>query len=287
MVEKERNVLHEVGLLKNPKPRLYVFLLFLTPIEVNERIGHNPTIVNKLPVISYHRSFEIFHSRQAKATMLSTIRFRGNYTSLRTPLPCVQRECAHNSKRFTSTTQHSQTEEQTVQLEELEVEYKTTYHPYFYHLLLWASHADQPHYPIDKNAVVDLKEWRYNPAYEAATNAIFEEKEQRPFDHLLSCVECWLPLPFHKCFESYAVGTQQIVYGSSLQLLDQLNLLNQKTWNADLQSIRSWRKILDDQVASGVQKQLSFEEGAQVGFSVMHEYASYSVEQRTPICLYY
>ena len=170
--------------------------------------------------------------------------------------------------------------------ENVEGNYITFYHSHFYHLLLWTAYADQPQFKLNKTKMINLHNWRDDPAYDAAVSAIFDEEEyDRPFSHILSCIECWLPISFPQCFEAYDIANRNIVFGSAPLLLRQLNHVNKCTWNASEEEIKEWKLMTDDVIKQ--KRNLNFEEGAKLGFSVMHEFASFSSTHHSPICLYF
>jgi hypothetical protein len=70
------------------------------------------------------------------------------------------------------------------------------------------------------------------------------------------------------------------VFGSSVELLRELDELNQRSFNADAETLEAWRRAVADSGATVVEK-------ARFGFAVLHGLATKATAHRLPMLLDY
>jgi len=130
-------------------------------------------------------------------------------------------------------------------------------------LVVWAAYNEHPDLTKPEKSVED---WTKDPAYLKSTTEGF--KTQYP--HLLHNVEYWLPADFEFMFQSEDVVGNQVTFGSSPQLLRELEELNRSTWQADEEQLSKWR-------FEGCEYGSPLETAARFGFSIFYELAQKSV----------
>ncbi len=139
-------------------------------------------------------------------------------------------------------------------------------------LLLWAAYDEQPHLLKPAPSVND---WGEDPAYKLSSDDRFPSLYSNLYG-----VELWLPCPFRFVFEAEDMGGNLTRVGSSVELARQLEALNERTWMADHDRLRNWRR-------DGSEHGAPLESGARFAFSVFHDLAKQSVEHRLPMRLDY
>lgn len=121
-------------------------------------------------------------------------------------------------------------------------------------LLLWAAYAEHPDLHRPEAIVEDFEE---DEAYSLCT----EEESKTEFPHLLKQTACWLPCEFDAPFETMDLCEAELGFGSANKLLDELTILNLKTWKADKPTIERWRRL-------GLGQSATLEEAARYALSV-------------------
>lgn len=140
-------------------------------------------------------------------------------------------------------------------------------------LLLWAAHHEHPDEPLEPGPV---KEWARDSAFLASLDEDFASI----FPNLLYNVELWLPVPFAFTFKAIDPSGRPVQMGSSVELFNELQRLNNETWQADYDTRMDWRGGCP---ATGC----DVEEGARFGFAIMYDLALYSVQRQVPLKLDY
>jgi hypothetical protein len=141
-------------------------------------------------------------------------------------------------------------------------------------LLVWAAHLDHPEMERPGDFV---ERWFEEPAVVASNAEGFESQ----FSHLLRAgIEMWLPIDFPFTFDTVDVAGRQISFGSSPALRRQLARLNELTWRADEEVIRSWRKTCPE-------FQSPVEMGAKFAFEILWRLSKHAVEETLPMKLDY
>ena len=121
-------------------------------------------------------------------------------------------------------------------------------------LLLWAAYAEHPELSRPTAVVEDFEE-------DEAYSRYAEDESKTEFPHLLRQTVCWLPAEFDQPFEAIDLCEAEIGYGSANKLLDELTILNLKTWKADKATIERWRRL-------GLGQSATLEEAARYALSV-------------------
>ncbi len=137
-------------------------------------------------------------------------------------------------------------------------------------LLLLAAHTEFPEFPRPEQAT---SEWDKDPAYQAAAAPDFKSRFSLLYD-----VAIWLPCSFAFKFQTLDVAGTKVWFGSSLNLLDQLQRLNDETYRASSDDLNRWE-------FEGVEKDSSFERSARFGLAMFLHLAQLSVEHKLPMKL--
>lgn len=136
-------------------------------------------------------------------------------------------------------------------------------------LIQWACYAEHPDLSHPAIAAEDISA---DPSFQRSASEDFDTQ----FRQLVDSPEIWFPVPFDFTFQSADAGGNEMMFGSSPTLLDQLNELNSLTWNASQATIDAWRH-------DGAEHRAPFETSARFGFAVMHTLATKSVEHKLPM----
>ena len=140
-------------------------------------------------------------------------------------------------------------------------------------LLLWAAYDEHPELPRPTESVED---WAGDAAWKASSADDFPTR----YPNLLRGVELWLPCGFDFGFMGPDPGGRDIVLGSSMRLLAELEELNAHTWQAEASTAAGWRREASEYGAP-------LERGARFAFAIMLELAGKSVEHALPMKLDY
>jgi hypothetical protein len=143
-------------------------------------------------------------------------------------------------------------------------------------LLLWAAYYDQSINPRTRREAVTIENW----SEDEALIRYRDPRVKTQFPQLLLGEEIWLPNSAAGVFKSVDASGTERMFGNCQKLLDELNLLNDRTWKADAATRSVW---LRDACEHGSQLEVA----ARFGWSVMHQLASKSVEHSLPIILDY
>jgi len=137
-------------------------------------------------------------------------------------------------------------------------------------LMLWAAYDEQRHLsrPFDGPA-----EWSDDPAYKASTATGFYSRYSQLYD-----VAMWLPCDFHFVFQADFITGSEMLIGSSIELSRQLDVLNQRTWTANVPTLDQWR-------FDGAEKGATLETSARFAFSIFKTLADQSTDHHLPMLL--
>jgi hypothetical protein len=140
-------------------------------------------------------------------------------------------------------------------------------------LVLWALYHEQ-------NIALPLladDNFTENGAYQMA-----QTEEYRSLYPALACeCEIWLPAAFAFSFSYPNPNNDELMMGSTAQLLKDLENLNKNTWKADAKTLETWKTPLD--AASDT----LFEANAQYCFAHLHDLAIFAERQQLPLLLDY
>ena len=100
-----------------------------------------------------------------------------------------------------------------------------------------------------------------------------------PFSQMFE-VEVWLPCPFPFTFRAADLSGNEVRFGSSVTLLQQLRQLNNESFRADAETLARWK-------FDGAGSQDTFEHTARFGLAMFLRHAQLSVEHRLPMKLDY
>lgn len=140
-------------------------------------------------------------------------------------------------------------------------------------LLLLAAHEENPEFDPPQN--ISAK-WAEEPALRKSKSAEFAGTE---YLHLLSS-EMWLPTRFPFTFLFKDLTGHELYIGSAPRLLEELHVLNERTFKGTEDDRVKWR--LDVPEPGG-----SFEVAAKFGLAVFIELAERAIENRLPLKLDY
>lgn len=143
-------------------------------------------------------------------------------------------------------------------------------------LVLWAAYDDQSVAPADRCATVTTDSWSQEPVLQRYATP---PKELR-YPQLLLGIELWLPISGPSVFRTLDPAGNQRMFGTCNKLLAELDLLNQRTWQADTATRDRWRH-------EGLEHGSPLENAARFGWSVMHCLATEAVQHQLPIILDY
>lgn len=137
-------------------------------------------------------------------------------------------------------------------------------------LMLWAAYDEQRQLrrPADH-----IEDWSKDPAY----RVISDPEAKARYPHLYD-VCLWLPCDFSFVFKTEDICGTEMVVGSSVALLRHLQELNARTWQADPETLRRWRRDSADYGSP-------LEIGARFAFAVFAELADEATRHRLPMRL--
>lgn len=144
--------------------------------------------------------------------------------------------------------------------------------PGFWGLVLHAAYTVAPHL---MRPIVVPKDPTPDEAYAELAATGFNCRFSQLFE-----VELWLPERFDFRFNAEDLVGNDIVFGSSPMLLEQLHALNAETFRASAADLARWR-------TEGIDEAESLESSARFGLAVMLRLAEYSVTHRVPMRLDY
>jgi hypothetical protein len=140
-------------------------------------------------------------------------------------------------------------------------------------LRLWAAYEEHPDLSRPTDHAADMSS---DPAYAASTAEDFRSR----YFHLLSGAEIWLPCDFSFTFRGPDLSENTVTFGSSVQLVRELEELNHRTWKADDQTLATWPK---EWFECGT----PLDRGARFAFSIFLALGRQSVKHRLPMKLDY
>jgi hypothetical protein len=138
--------------------------------------------------------------------------------------------------------------------------------------VLLAAHTEHPGCRKPEKATAD---WDKDEAFKTSTSPGFKSRFYQLFD-----VEIWLPCDFPFTFKAQDVGGNEVLFGSSVLLLDQLKQLNAESYNGDAADLGKWKY-------DGAGREDSFDQGARFGLAMFLYHAEKSVQHRLPMKLDY
>jgi hypothetical protein len=138
-------------------------------------------------------------------------------------------------------------------------------------VLLLAAHDEHPEVAHPTTVGED---WSQDEAWKLS-----EADENSRYRHLLR-PELWLPGEFDSLLQVKDLGGRDVVAGSSLRLLAELQTLNQNTFEATDEQLQEWR-------CAGAEYGGPFELTARFGLAVMLDLTRQSVTHRLPMKLDY
>lgn len=141
-------------------------------------------------------------------------------------------------------------------------------------LCLWAAYDEHPDLQRPEKTPDSFSE---DAAYKASNAVDF----QSGYPNLVRGVELWLPCEFDFGFQAMGPAGQPMQFGSSVRLMEELAELNERTWRADDETIRDWRRECPDC------EKAPLETKAQFGYTILRHLASQSVEHNLPMKLDY
>lgn len=140
-------------------------------------------------------------------------------------------------------------------------------------LIRWASHADNPGFPLPQ--VRDL-EWGSDPAFLASIAPASESC----FRNLL-LPEIWLPAKFVRPFEAEDIPGRVVYFGSTMTLAEELSILARQSWECSISDLESW-------YTTGFHDaEFTLEAGAKIGCIKLWDMALLASRERFPLLLDY
>ena len=139
--------------------------------------------------------------------------------------------------------------------------------------VLWAAYSEHPDLPVPTELVGD---WTEDPAFRRSADPSYETA----FPQLVRDVEIWLPHDIPFVFRAADPTGHELHIGSSIALLEQLEALNRRTWNASELALAEWRREIGAYTAP-------LEAAARFAFSIMTDLARKAVAHRLVMKLDY
>ena len=146
---------------------------------------------------------------------------------------------------------------------------KPGWEPY-YALQLWAAYDEHPELRLPKKVPDTLAR---DPAYKRSTAPSFESL----YTSLLG-IQMWLPCTENFVFTANDATGARCRFGFTPCLVGELEHLNSRTWNADIETVKSWDM---EAPAEGA----ALEDSAKFAFSVFLHLAHTAAEDRLPMLL--
>jgi hypothetical protein len=131
-------------------------------------------------------------------------------------------------------------------------------------IMLLAASTEQATAPGDKGG-----------AFQASATVNFKSRYFQLFN-----AETWLPCDFQFIFKATDVVGNQVLFGSSVTLLDQLKRLNDESYRGSDEDLAEWK-------FAGASPKDSFERSARFGLAMFLHHAQLSVRHRLPMKLDY
>lgn len=138
-------------------------------------------------------------------------------------------------------------------------------------LLLWAAYEEHPELRIP----ADLPE---SISKDMALVLSTSEHYKTHYPALLSDTQIWLPIDFSFVFKAPDCAGREVMIGSSFSLLQQLDDLNKRTWNASEEQLR---KVAFE----GCEKRVPLEVAAKFALALFRRHAALSVNHGLPMLL--
>jgi hypothetical protein len=139
-------------------------------------------------------------------------------------------------------------------------------------VVLLAAHTACPEYPLPDRAIAHFDK---DAAYQRLASQEFRCRFSQVFE-----VEIWLPCAFPFTFKAADVSGNEVRFGSSVTLLEQLRLLNDESYKANAETLARWK-------FDGAGSQDAFDQTARYGLAMFLHHAQHSVEHRLPMKLDY
>jgi len=139
-------------------------------------------------------------------------------------------------------------------------------------LILWAAYQEAGQPP----PLIVPEDAEEDPLLRKSRAALLESK----YPHLLGETEIWLPGPLSMTFRGPDPTGRKTDFGFAGSLFTELERLNQKTWQADLETIGKWYK---DSIEPGS----PLEACARFGFAVFHRLSATAYGRDLPMVLDY
>ncbi len=139
-------------------------------------------------------------------------------------------------------------------------------------LVLWAAYQEHPGLKKPKRAVT---EWNKEKAWKESTEEGFKSKYAQ-----ILLPEFWLPNDFNFLFTAEDAVGNEVMFGSSFGLLEQLRQLNEETFRGSEEDFARWKY-------DGAGKEDSFERSSKFGLALFTCLAELSVKNRLPMKLDY
>ena len=139
-------------------------------------------------------------------------------------------------------------------------------------LNLWAAYLETSH-PGRPEKMPSA--WRENAAYLAAR----APGRDTMFKNILRETVFWLPVMFDLKFQAKDPRGRSMNFGSSPALLNELEVINERSWKADPSMVERWG-------LEGAPEDAGLERCAKYAFAVFHKMAAASVEHKLPMLLH-
>jgi hypothetical protein len=139
-------------------------------------------------------------------------------------------------------------------------------------VVLLAAHTACPQHPCPEHATSDFDR-------DAAFQTLLTQEFRCRFSQIFE-VEAWLPCAFPFTFRVPDIAGNEVVFGSSVTLLEQLRRLNDENYKADAETLGRWK-------FEGADSQVSFDRAARFGLAMFLHHAHLSVVNRLPMKLDY
>ncbi|MDX2146240.1 MAG: hypothetical protein SFZ23_01860 [Planctomycetota bacterium] len=143
-------------------------------------------------------------------------------------------------------------------------------------LKIWAAHDDQSLDASAHDQPITIENWSKDPSL----TPYRDQPGSGRYPYITSDTEIWLPLSEPALFTGPDATGNERMFGEVGMLLAELELLNQRTWNASDEAAEQWRR-------DGVEHASPLEPAARFGWAVTRCVAAHAVKHRLPLLLDY
>lgn len=144
-------------------------------------------------------------------------------------------------------------------------------------LLMWAAYSEHPRL---KRPTQFVGHWEADTAYQTSNGKGWKNPFPTRYPNLLKGCEWWLPGRLPGVLQLPDMAQNPRIVGSSRDLLQELDELNERTWQADGETVAAWAQ-------EAAPPEGAMEEGARFCFALLRSLVGNAVAGRLPMMLDY